>query len=149
MGQPLFGRKAHDGQRQVGITEQQDRAQAEQRRASLGYLFWPAALYERYVEREPASSWYRQQIRQALTFGLRSAFWGTLALLWPLVLSLIFGNLTATLVFYAIAMVLDIVLLARWLKRAFTYSKRSARGESFLLYGPTPLPATRGIPAKH
>jgi hypothetical protein len=145
----LSRREAYDRQHQVGFTEQEDRAQAEQRRASLGYLFWPAALYEQFVEREPASSWYRQQIRQALTFGVRSACWGTAALLWPLVLSLIFGNLTATLVFYATAIVLDIVLLARWLKRALTYSKRAARGETFVLYSPAPLPQTRGIPAKH
>lgn len=85
------------------------------------------------MEREPASSWYRQQVRQALTFGVRAAVFGTVALLWPLVLSLLIGNLTVTLVVYGIAMILDIVLFAAWLKRALLYSKRAARGETFTL----------------
>ena len=101
------------------------------------------------MEREPASSWYRQQIKQALNFGLRSAVFGTVALLWPLVLSLLIGNLTVTLIVYGLAMIIDVVLLAVWLKRAFVYSKRASRGETFSVR-PRPAQApTRGIPAKH
>jgi membrane protein implicated in regulation of membrane protease activity len=87
-------------------------------------------------------------VRQALRFGARSAVFGTLALVWPLVLSLISGNVTATIVFYAIAIVLDAVLFATWLKRAVSYSARASRGETFSLRAPQP-PATRGIPVKH
>jgi membrane protein implicated in regulation of membrane protease activity len=101
------------------------------------------------VEREPASSWYRQQVRQALAFGLRCALWGTLALVWPLVLSLLLGNATATIVFYLIAIVVDAVLLAVWFKRAFRYSKRASRGETFSLRPAQRQSATRGIPVKH
>lgn len=111
-------------------------------------MVWPAALYEQYVEREPASSWYRQQVRQALRFGVRTAIWGTVALLWPLLLSLLTGNLTVTLIAYGVAMVLDVVLFAGWLKRALSYSKRASRGETFALR-PSSEPHTRGIPAKH
>lgn len=101
------------------------------------------------MEREPASSWYRQQVRQALKFGVRSAVWGTIALLWPLVLSLVTGNLTVTLVVYVIAMVLDVVLFAGWLKRALQYSRRASRGETFSLRSSASAAQTRGIPAKH
>ncbi|HKU68209.1 MAG TPA: hypothetical protein VJP85_10570 [Candidatus Baltobacteraceae bacterium] len=100
------------------------------------------------MEREPASSWYRQHIRQALAFGVRSAIWATIALVWPLVLSLLAGNLTATIVFYIVAMVLDVVLFVLWLKRALEYSKRASRGETFAIRAAAP-PQTRGIPAKH
>lgn len=88
-------------------------------------------------------------MRQALRFGVRSAVLGTVALLWPLVLSLLLGNLTATIVFYGIAIVLDLVLFAVWVRRALLYSKRAARGETFSLRIPAPEPQTRGIPAKH
>lgn len=147
MGRPLSRRETHDRQHQVSITADETRAEAEQRRASLGYLFWPAALYEHYLEREPASAWYRQQVRQALGFGIRAAIWGAGALLWPLVLSLLLGNLTATVILYIIAIVIDIVLFAAWLKRALQYAKRASRGETFALK--SPAGATRGIPVKH
>lgn len=101
------------------------------------------------MEREPASSWYRQQVRQALKFGVRSALWGTLALVWPLLVSLLSGNLTVTLIAYGIAMALDVVLFAGWLKRALRYSKRASRGETFTLRAPAGVPTTRGIAAKH
>jgi hypothetical protein len=101
------------------------------------------------VEREPASSWYRVQVRQARNFGLRSVIWGTLALVWPLVLSLLTRDITATIVFYAIALVIDVVLFAIWLKRALEYSKRASRGETFSLRAPKRQNATRGIPVKH
>jgi membrane protein implicated in regulation of membrane protease activity len=80
---------------------------------------------------------------------VRSAIYGTIALLWPLILSLLVGNLTATIVFYVIAMVLDVALFAIWLSRALHYSKRASRGETFTL-GTSGSPVqTRGIPAKH
>lgn len=108
---------------------------------------WPAALYESYVEREPASSWYRLQIRQALRFGITSAVAGTIALVWPLVLSLIVANLTATIVFYAIAIVLDCMVFGIWLTRALAYSKRAARGETFSIPA-FRLPTTRRVSEK-
>lgn len=74
--------------------------------------------------------------------------WGGAALLWPLILSLIIVNVTAIIAFYAIAIVLDIVLLAVWLKQALWYSKRAGRGETFSL-SVQRSPETRGIPAKH
>lgn len=79
---------------------------------------------------------------------MRTAIWGTAALLWPLVLSLLIGSLTGTIVFYAVAMLLDVVLFVVWLKRAMGYSKRASRGETFLIRAAAP-PQTRGIPAKH
>lgn len=101
------------------------------------------------MEREPASSWYRQQVRQALAFGLRAALWGTVALAWPLVLSLLIANTTATIVFYLIAIVLDVLLFAVWLRRALRYSKRASRGETFALRSARRQSETRGIPVKH
>jgi hypothetical protein len=94
---------------------------------------WPAALYEQFVEREPASSWYRLQIRQAVRFGVRSTGIGVAALLWPLVASLLIPNITLILGVYVVAMVLDVVLFVVWLRHAMLYSKRAARGETFEL----------------
>jgi hypothetical protein len=130
------------------ITTETDRAADEQRRAALGYLIWPAAVYEQFVEREPASSWYRRQVKQAVRFGAVSSIIGLAALLWPLILSLLFGNLTATLVFYVVAIALDIALFVMWLKRALGYSKRAARGETFSLQ-PLRHQAKRTVPAKN
>jgi hypothetical protein len=70
------------------------------------------------------------------------------ALLWPLLLSLLFGNLAATLVFYGLAIVLDFAVFVMWLKRAIGYSKRAARGETFALQ-PFREQPTRTVPAKH
>jgi len=126
----LFGRETFY-RAKVAITPDVDRANAEHRRAALGYLFWPAALYEHYVEREPASSWYRLQVRQALRFGVRSTAVAIGALLWPLIGSLLIGNVAFTLVMYALAIVLDCVLFVIWLRHAVRYSKRAARGETF------------------
>jgi MFS family permease len=88
-------------------------------------------------------------VRQALAFGIRAAVWGTGALLWPLVLSLVVGNLTATIAFYIVAIILDVVLFVLWLARALTYSKRASRGETFAIRTSGSRPQTRGIPAKH
>jgi hypothetical protein len=64
------------------------------------------------------------------------------------VFSLLFPNPTATIAFYTVAMLLDVVLFVSWLKRALTFSKRAARGETFVLYTAAQLASTRGIPAK-
>jgi hypothetical protein len=67
---------------------------------------------------------------------------------WPLVASLLFANITATLVAYGIALVLDAVFIVAWFKRALSLSKRAARGETFSLQAGQSV-TTRGIPAKH
>jgi hypothetical protein len=113
----------------------------------MGYLVWPAALYEQYVEREPASSWYRLQIRQAVRFGVISTAIAIAALVWPLVVSLLAGSLTLTLVVYVIAMLADCALFVIWLRHALRYSKRAARGETFALERIWSAP-TRRVAAK-
>ena len=80
---------------------------------------------------------------------MRAALWGTAALLWPLILSLLIGNATATIVMYAVAMIADIVLFTAWLARALRYSRRASRGETFSLGSSASSAQTRGIPAKH
>ena len=64
-------------------------------------------------------------------------------------LTLLIGNLTATIVLYVIALLVDAVLFAVWLKRALEYGKRASRGETFSLRRPAAQSQTRGIPAKH
>ncbi len=108
---------------------------------------WPAALYEEHAERGPASAWYRLQIHQASAFGTRSAALGLAALIWPLLVSLLAGNLTLTLIVYVVAIVLDCVLFATWLRLALGYSKRAARGETFTLERMRDS-VTRRVPAK-
>lgn len=80
---------------------------------------------------------------------MRAALGGTAALLWPLILSLLIGNATVTIVMYIIAMIADVVLFTVWLARALHYSKRASRGETFSLGGSASRAQTRGIPAKH
>jgi hypothetical protein len=65
------------------------------------------------------------------------------------VLSLLTGNATATIVFYVIAMVLDVLLFVVWFRLALRYSKRASRGETFALRSAQRQTATRGIPVKH
>ena len=81
--------------------------------------------------RPEASSWFRFHIRQALGFGILSSAIGLAALLWPLILSTLFGNVGATLWIYGVAMLIDVALLVLWLFLALRYSQRAARGELF------------------
>ena len=81
--------------------------------------------------RPEASSWFRFHIRQALGFGILSSAIGLAALVWPLVLSVLLGNVVATLWIYGLAMLIDLALLVIWLLLALRYSRRAARGELF------------------
>ncbi|HEY8314844.1 MAG TPA: hypothetical protein VIG51_11850 [Candidatus Baltobacteraceae bacterium] len=56
---------------------------------------------------------------------------GLAALVWPLVLSLLVGSVAATVVIYALALTIDVVLFVLWLLRAIGYSKQAARGATF------------------
>jgi uncharacterized membrane protein len=70
-------------------------------------------------------------VRQALWFGGLTAAAAFFALLWPLVLSLLVNNATATLWMYAFAILIDLALFVLWLVSAMRYSQRAARGETF------------------
>ncbi|HET6895097.1 MAG TPA: hypothetical protein VFH72_06915 [Candidatus Baltobacteraceae bacterium] len=80
---------------------------------------------------------------------MRAAVWGTIALAWPLILSLLIANATATIVFYVVAMIVDVVLFWTWFSKALRYSKRASRGETFSVTSASAKAQTRGIPAKH
>jgi hypothetical protein len=67
--------------------------------------------------------------------------------MWPLIASLLVGNVTLTLAMYAIAIVLDCTLFVIWLRHALRYSKRAARGETFDLE-PLRIATTRKLTAK-
>lgn len=130
MGRAVSRRKTRPSNA-LTIATEKSRADEEQHRAALGYLLWPAALYEYFAEREPASHWYRLQVRQALRFGLTWSAIGLAALLWPLVFSLLVGSMPATVAAYTLAIVVDIAVFVIWLRRAVGYSKRARRGETF------------------
>jgi len=83
------------------------------------------------MPRPEASSWFGFHMRQALGFGILSSAIGLAALLWPLVLSVVLGNVVATLWIYGLAMLIDLTLLAVWLLLALRYSQRAGRGELF------------------
>lgn len=70
-------------------------------------------------------------MRQALGFGILSSLIGFVALLWPLVLSSLIGNVVATLWIYGVAMIVDLALLVVWIVLVVRYSQRAARGELF------------------
>jgi len=56
---------------------------------------------------------------------------GLAALLWPLVLSTLIGNVVATLWIYGLAMAIDLTLLVVWIVLALRYSQRAGRGQLF------------------
>lgn len=145
MVRALPGRKTRYRPPLEAISDE-NRAAEEQRRAALGYLVWPAALIENYLDREPASHWYRHQVRQALRFGLTWTAIGIVALIWPLIVALIIGNVLATLIVYGVAIVLDCAVFVVWLRRALRYSKQAARGETFTVT--PPFSPTRRVEAK-
>ncbi|MBV9272077.1 MAG: hypothetical protein JO165_13365 [Candidatus Eremiobacteraeota bacterium] len=109
----------------------------------MAYLIWPVALYERIVEREPASSWFRFHVAQSLAFGIFVSLIGFAALLWPLIVSLIFPNTVAVLWIYGVALVVDVVLFAVWLFSVVGYSKQAAAGKMFEI--PRIAPWTRRL----
>lgn len=128
MGSALCGRKAVD---RVTIESPSDRAGVETRTASIAYMAWPVAIYDRLAPREDASRWFRVHMRQALWFGTFSAAAALVALLWPLILSLFVSSIAVTIWMYVIAMLLDGVLFVLWLVLAIRYSQRAGRGELF------------------
>jgi hypothetical protein len=72
-------------------------------------------------------------LRQARWFGALSLVLGLVALLWPLVLSVLIGSPTLTLWIYGIAILADLALFVLWLILAIRYSQRAANGELFEL----------------
>jgi len=70
-------------------------------------------------------------MKQALGFGLLSSALGLAALAWPLLLSVLIGNVVATLWIYGLAIIVDLALLTLWLYLAIRYSRRAGNGEFF------------------
>lgn len=66
-----------------------------------------------------------------MQFGARWTLTAFLALLWPLVVSLLAGNATVTLVVYPLAFIVDLLLFGFWLRAALSCSARAGRGETF------------------
>jgi hypothetical protein len=113
------------------------------RMVSLAYYIWPIALYGRIEPREDASHWFYFHLRQAIWFGVLSGVIALIAFGWPLVFSLVVGNLAATLWSYGVAMVADIALFVLWLYLAIRYSQRAGRGELFEIPWVARLTGTR------
>lgn len=86
---------------------------------------------DRLSPRAQASHWYRFHMRQARWFGALFAVIGFVALLWPLVLSMLVANAGATLWIYGLAIVIDIALFVLWLVLTIRYSQRAGNGELF------------------
>lgn len=128
MGGALRRREAAD---RGAIATPSERVSAESKIASLAYLVWPVAVYDRIAPRPEASSWYRFHLRQALWFGNIAATVALLAFLWPLLLSFVVSSVVATIWIYAFAMLLDIALFVLWLITAMRYSQRAGRSELF------------------
>ena len=128
MGFPLRGCEAPAGDT---VTLSGERPAEEARLASIAYLAWPLAAYDRIAPRDTASSWYRFHMRQALWFGILSSAIGFAALAWPLLISLLVGDVGATIWLYAIALTIDAFLFCIWLVLALRYSRRAAAGDLF------------------
>ena len=73
----------------------------------------------------------RSHLRQALWFGTITAVAAFVALVWPLVFSLVVANVAAHIWMYVLAILIDVALFVLWLVLAMRYSQRAARGESF------------------
>ncbi len=117
----------------VPIATTPKRVDDESRLASLAYVLWPVALYDRIAPRPDASNWYKFHLRQALWFGTVAALAALVAFLWPLVLSLFVSSVVATIWVYVFAMLLDLALFVFWLVHAIRYSQRAASGELFTI----------------
>ena len=113
------------------IETQQPRVIAESQVVSAAYLVWPLAIYARIAPRPDATTWYQYHLRQALWFGNLAALTALVALVWPLVISLLVTNVVATIWIYVLAMLIDVALFVLWLVLAIRYSQRAARGELF------------------
>ena len=107
------------------------RVVAESQVVSVAYLVWPLAIYARIAPRPDATTWFQYHLRQALWFGNLSALMALVALVWPLVISLLVTNVVATIWIYVLAMLIDVALFVLWLVLAIRYSQRAARGELF------------------
>jgi len=70
-------------------------------------------------------------MRQARWFGALASVIGFAALLWPLVLSMLIANATATIWIYGVAILADLALFVLWVVLAMRYSQRAERGELF------------------
>lgn len=141
MGRALPRGEASD---RLAIRPELERAAEEHRLASIAYLAWPVALYDRVSPRADASQWYRFHLRQAFWFGNIAAAITLAAFVWPLLLSFFFSAIGAIIWIYALAFVADIALFVLWLVLAMRYSRRAAAGELFdvpwvaRLKGPNP-----------
>jgi hypothetical protein len=70
-------------------------------------------------------------MRQARWFGALSAVVGFVALLWPLLLSMLVANAMATLWIYGLAIIADLALFVLWIVLAMRYSQRAGNGDLF------------------
>jgi hypothetical protein len=70
-------------------------------------------------------------MRQARWFGALAAVIGFVALFWPLAISLIVANPTATIWIYGVAIIADLALFVLWLVLAIRYSQRAGNAELF------------------
>jgi hypothetical protein len=100
---------------------------------SLSYLVWLLALYERIAPRDDTSSWYQIHMHQARWFGPISSIVGLIAFTWPIVVTLVLANVSATLWLYGFAMILDVVLFVVWLILALRYSRQAAQAKLFTI----------------
>lgn len=128
MVESLSRRKAPDR-----IALNREHAADEERRVAQAYLVWPLAIAERISARDDASHWYKFHLRQALWFGNALALAWLVALVWPLVLSGLVQDLTATLWIYGVALTLDTALLVLGVIAAVRYSRRAGRGAFFVI----------------
>ncbi|MBV8246585.1 MAG: hypothetical protein JOZ38_11720 [Candidatus Eremiobacteraeota bacterium] len=94
-------------------------------------MLWPRSVFELLAVRSSRSDWLELHTRQAFWFGVLGLLAVTLALLWPVLLSVALGSVAATLWIYAIALVQDVGLFVLLLVLAIRYSRRAARGEMF------------------
>lgn len=128
MARALHRREAAD---RLAIDTQPSRVAAESQVVSAAYLVWPLAICARIAPRPDASTWYRYHLRQALWFGNFAALTALVALIWPLVISLLVSSVIATIWIYILAMLADGALFVLWLVLAIRYSQRAARGDLF------------------
>ena len=98
---------------------------------------------DRITPRAEASNWYRFHLRQARWFGALAAVIALVALLWPMILSMLVADATATLWIYAIAILADVAFFVLWLFLAIRYSQRAANGQLFEIHYLTRLTGSR------
>ncbi len=110
-----------------------DAERSEYDRAATGYLVWPVALLALAREPATASIWTRVHNRQAVMYGVivSIAYVALLAVPLAIVIGVPSISTGATVLVYAIGLIVDVVAFAALVGATVAYASKASRGQLF------------------